>query len=107
MTLTKSIEAARDGLQLAKDIFDKYHDNHMAKTPPDVNKALSNSEAALDMHDALAALPDKAKTEAELFDIIHTYFRQQNSVLSFHKAQTDMIIKALKAANVLYVSEEK
>jgi len=41
----------------------------------------------------------------EIFDTVHAYFRQQNSVLSFHKAQTDMVIRALSAAGLLRVRE--
>lgn len=50
---------------------------------------------------ALQSSAVEAVSFDEAFDSVHAYFRQQNSVLSFHKAQTDMVIRALVAANLL------
>lgn len=56
---------------------------------------------------ALQSSAVEAVSFDEAFDSVHAYFRQQNSVLSFHKAQTDMVIRALVAANLLKLKDLK
>lgn len=106
MTLTKAIEAARAYREADTKMVEACMDHGYDSPEHDrADDAFMACRRPLD--DALATLPDKPMTEAELFDIVHVYFRQQNSVLSFHEAQTTMVIRALKAANVLYVKETK
>lgn len=91
MTLTKVVEAVREALNEAVD-------------------ADPNGVAWDALTKALAALPDKAMTEEEILKMIAPKIVGVGQCGILYETGLDMvrdILRALKAANVLYVSEEK
>lgn len=88
MTLTSAIEAAREAMTNATGWM------HMKDKTFHVEK----------MEKALAALPDKPITENEIFEIIMACNKWNDGGLVLSNNARN-IIRALKAANVLYCED--
>lgn len=88
MMLTKAVEAAREGLVQARVWIDH--------------------RGALEIVNyAIAALPEKPMTEAELIDLVYNALDKAGGTMRgpwYSAAQ--IAIKELKAANVLYCEEK-
>lgn len=87
MTLTKAVEAAREALKRNIVCMEGNLDG----------SAMIHAETK----QALAALPEKPMTEQEIHDLVYP------DILAFiDKEELTIVIRALKAANVLYVEEK-
>lgn len=89
MTLTKAVEAAKQHNLNALRYVTIEHLSGIAD----------------EIEQALAALPDKPMSEDEIQSVI--FFHFANSGIGIDSGQICEVIKAMKSANVLYVSEEK
>lgn len=95
MTLAKAIEAARESLTLVEDCF------RLSKE----GKPVPQQHLRDVCSGALAALPDKPMTEDEIFEVIMSS-NEWNDGGCILPDNARKIIRALKAANVLYVEDK-
>lgn len=93
MTLAKAIEAARDGLEVSQ----LWLANCIPVTEVKGKKPLPV------IVKALATLPDKPMTEDEIAKIID---RALQTAYDHDLVESDQIIRALKAHNVLFVEDK-
>lgn len=101
MTLTKAIEAARDLLIKVKS--GGYNGDVTVKNDITFMEwvTLTKTQRIELAEQALAALPDKPMAEVQIFDLIDDATKITLEGETIHE-----IIRALKAANVLYVEEK-
>lgn len=111
MTLAKKIETAREALEAAHKAMNDYLNGEHWDEKTGMTATYFSNPTAL-CENILAALPDKPKSEDDLIEIgfqaINAYdskvhgFRDSDISEDHAKA----VIRALKAANVLYVRED-
>lgn len=92
MTLTKAIEAAIVA---------------MSRATPHLGWSNNAKKAAVELEKSLAALPDKPMTDQEIVEYISEYARNhEDALISSNAFQViRLTLRALKAANVLYVKD--
>lgn len=112
MTLTKAIEAARGALKHGYDRLGTIKDC-IGNKDDAVRKKLLGIWAHADkpmneIDRAFSALPDKPMTEDEIFSILF-YLKDDSGQYLFRGTSAlgaRAVIRALKAANVLYVEDK-
>lgn len=98
MTLTKKIEAAIHAL--------KQSAAYLRQIPVDFERGCESWQFARQNEDALAMLHDKPMTEDELEEVIFKTWKTEDPDIRPDFEQWKFAIRALKAADCLYVKED-